>query len=121
MSRTGYTPLVDGLFELGAGGALDVRVGLIPSPVALEPLVVEAETEESYLERVGFHERAARGLGTFLLREDIELTAVDKLTDALRTVPRLEVVSARPVLGPEAELNPEVLVNRGTERCSPTL
>ena len=121
VARTGYTPLVDGLFDLGAGGALDIRVGLSPSPVALEPLIVDAEAEESHLERVGFYERAARGLGTFLLREDVERAAVDKLTDALRTVPRVEVMSARPVIGPEAELNPEVLINRGTEHCSPTL
>jgi len=121
VARSGYTPLVDGLFELGTGGEMDVQVGLIPSPVALEPLIVDVEAEESHLERVGFYDRAARGLGTYLLREDVELGAVDKLTDALRMVPRLEVMTGRPVIGPEAELNPEVYIERGTERCSPTL
>jgi hypothetical protein len=121
VARTGYRPVVDGLFDLGAGGALEIRVGLSPSPMALEPVIVDAEAEESHLERVGFYDRAARGLGTFLLREDIRRTAVDKLTDALRSVPRVEVMTARPVIGPEAELNPEVLMNRGTEYCSPTL
>lgn len=121
VARTGYEPVVDGLFELGAGGSLDVRVGLTPSPVSLEPIIVEAEREESPLERSGFYERAGVGLGTFFLREDVERLAVDKLTDVLRTVPRLEVMASRPSVGPESELNPEVLVNRGAERCSPTL
>lgn len=121
VARAGYQPVVDGVFELGEDGTLAVQVGLKPSPVALAPVVVEGAPAESALDQVGFYDRAAIGLGSFLVREEIERLAVDRLTDVLRTIPRLEVASTRPIIGLEAELNPEVTVRLGTEYCSPTL
>ena len=70
VARMGYNTLLDGLFELGDDGVFELQIGLTPAAVDIEDLVVEAEARESKLERVGFYERAARGLGTFLLAED---------------------------------------------------
>ena len=121
VNRTGYSTLMDGAFELGDDGMLDVQIGLKPTAIELEPLLVESESDATPLERVGFYDRAALGQGSFFTREEIRLTAIDKVTDAIRNVPRFEVMRSRPVIGLEAELNPEVRVLRGGEYCSPTL
>jgi len=120
VARTGYRPLIEGVFELGADGVLEIRVGLKAVPIALEPLVVVAERDKSPLERVGFYERAGLGLGRFLIREEIERTAIDKLADAFRNIPRLHVITP-PLLGFRAMQNPELRIQRGSESCSPTL
>lgn len=40
--RGGYETLLDGLFELGSDGVVEVRVGLTPEPIELDPLEVDA-------------------------------------------------------------------------------
>jgi hypothetical protein len=121
VARSGYSTVVDGMFELGRDGVLDVQVGLTPEPIALEPLTVEADRDMSVLERSGFYDRAAVGQGHFLLHDEIVRRAPNRLTDALTGIPRFQVMRSRPVIGLRAELNPEVRVLRGSEYCSPTL
>ncbi len=89
VSRTGYETLMDGVFELGLGGVFDVRIGLKPSPIELAPLLVEARSDQSPLEKVGFYDRATTGLGHFLIREEILRMTTDRITDALRNIPSL--------------------------------
>ena len=121
VARMGYKSVIDGLFQVGEDGVFELQVGLTPAAIDLEDLVVEAEEQRSKLELVGFMERAAIGRGTFLIGEDIQAIALDKITDAFRDIPGLDVVTARPFVGPEAMRNPEIRIRRGGGECSPTL
>jgi hypothetical protein len=122
VDRTGYRPILDGLFELGAGGELELSIGMRPEPVELTPLVVGVEGGVADLSAVGFYERRDRGFGHFIERETIERVAVDNLTDALRNIPRLQVTTPAPsAVAPTQVLSPQIFVRYGTEYCSPTL
>ena len=123
ISRTGYEPLMDGVFELGEGGVFDVQIGLRPMPVELEEMVVEAESGPmSFLERNGFYDRAIGRGGVFMIREDIERLAVDRVTDVFRQIPLLDIDESRPLTGgPDVFQNPEIRVIRNGQYCSPTL
>lgn len=122
VARTGYETLMDGVFELGEDGIFDVRIGLKPEPIPLEPLVVEADRNVSPLERVGFYERAVTGRGTFLVREQIERRTVERITDAFQGIPSIGVQESRPLAGtPNVMRYPEIVVRRGDGQCRPTL
>ena len=121
VARMGYKSVIDGLFQVGDDGVFELQVGLTRAAVELEDLIVEAEEQKSKLELVGFMERAAIGRGTFLIGEDIQAVALDKITDAFRNIPGLDVVTAKPFVGPEAMSNPEIRIRRGGGECAPTL
>ena len=121
VARMGYKSVIDGLFQVGEDGVFELQVGLTPAAIDLEDLVVEAEEQRSKLELVGFMERAAIGRGTFLIGEDIQAVALDKITDAFRNIPGLDVITAKPFVGPESMRNPEIRIRRGGGECSPTL
>ena len=121
VARMGYKSVIDGLFQVGEDGVFELQVGLTRAAVELEDLVVEAEEQRSKLELVGFMERAAIGRGNLLIGEQLQAIALDKITDAFRNIPGLDVVTARPFGGPEAIRNPEIRIRRGGGECSPTL
>ncbi|MEM7416279.1 MAG: carboxypeptidase-like regulatory domain-containing protein [Gemmatimonadota bacterium] len=124
ISRTGYETLMDGVFDLGDGGVFDLQVGLRPAPIALEEsLVVESARQDvSPLEANGFYDRAIMGQGTLLIREQIQRLAIDKVTDAFRNIPRIEIDQSRPLTGsPDVMANPAIWNWRGGRKCSPTL
>ena len=114
---------MDGVFELGEGGVFDVQIGLRPMPVELEEMVVEAESGPmSFLERNGFYDRVIGRGGVFMIREDIDRLAVDKVTDVFRQIPLLDTDESRPLTGgPDVFRNPEIRVIRNGQYCSPTL
>lgn len=121
VARTGYETLIDGVFEIDDGGTVEVQVGLTPEPIELEPLEVETVAERTPLEVEGFYDRAVMGVGTFLIREQIERTAVDKITDAFRNMPDIFIDASRPLTGSAAIMQyPALWVNRGGRRCAPT-
>ena len=121
VARMGYKSVVDGLYQVGEDGVFELQIGLVPAPIEVEDVLVETEDQKSKLESVGFMERAAIGRGTFLIRKDIQAVALNKITDAFRNIPGLDVVTARPFVGPEAMRNPEIRIRRGGGECSPTL
>jgi hypothetical protein len=121
VARTGYETLMDGVYELGQDGVFEMRVGLKALPVELEPLLVETERDESALETVGFYDRAAIGNGRFIIREDIERTAVERITDAFRGIPNFAVDGTSPLVGRDGMRNPAIVMTRGTSQCNPTL
>lgn len=128
VERAGYRGVLDGLFELGEGGVIELSVGMRPEPVSVEGVAVDVEGAAGVEGRRrtawtdAFDERRARGLGHFLVREEIERRAVEDLTDAMRGIPQLVVVP-RDVsfTRPTAVRNPEILVRMGLDRCSPSL
>ena len=119
--RSGYEPLMDGLFDIGPDGVFDVRIGLTPRPIELDSVTVEATSMRSPLEVAGFYDRALMSQGHFLIREEIERRAVDRVTDAFRNIPRLEIDATRPLTGPNVMQNPALVMRRGIEQCNPTL
>lgn len=122
VARTGYETLMDGVFELGDGGVFEVQIGLKPAPIAIAPVTVEARGPVNALEAHGFYDRAVSGRGTFMIREDIQRVAVDRLSDAFRQIPRLDVDTSRPLIGgPDVMQNPAIWVWRGGQQCAPTL
>lgn len=123
ISRTGYETMMDGVFELGDGGVVDVQIGLKPLPIELEEMVVEAERGSmSFLQRQGFYDRAVGGRGVFMIREEIERVSIDKVTDVFRRIPLLDIDESRPLIGgPQVFQNPEIRVIRNGQYCSPTL
>lgn len=121
VSRTGYETLVDGMFDIGQDAVMDVQVGLRARPVELAPVVVEAEAQRSPLEIAGFYDRALMGQGTFLVREEIQRKAIDKISDAFREIPRVVIDESRPLTGSMAVMQyPSVQIMRSGRLCSPT-
>ncbi len=122
VARTGYRPLLDGLFDLGEDGVLELSVGMTPAPIPVEPVVVEVEGRGVDLASVGFYERRASGQGHFITREEIERSAVGELADAMRNVVGLRVYEpgVNPLF-PTGVQHSEILVRRDGEWCSPTL
>jgi hypothetical protein len=121
VARAGYRTVVDGVFELEDGGVVEVQIGLTPEPIELEPVEVSTVAERTQLEVEGFYERAVTGVGTFLIREQIERTAVDRITDAFRHIPNIFIDVARPLVGSAAVMQyPALWVNRAGRRCAPT-
>lgn len=121
IDRDGYETLMDGMFELGRDGVAEVRVGLTPEPIELDPVTVEAVREVSRLEASGFYERVLTAPGHFLSREDIERMASSRTADLFEAVPRVKVDASRPLTGPDVMQYPAIVMRRGTDPCSPTL
>jgi len=123
ISRQGYETLMDGVFELGEEGVFDLQVGLKPAPIVLDELTVNTERRDvNPLEVNGFYDRAIMGMGTLLIREEIERRAIDKVSDALRNIPRLTIDDSRPLTGsPDVMRNPAIWNLRAGTRCAPTL
>lgn len=119
--RDGYKTLMDGLFELGSDGVVEVRVGLTPDAIELDPIDVEARRVGTPLERSGFFDRVLTAPGYFLTREDIERAGSSKVADVFQRVPRVEVDATRPLTGPNVLQNPSIFMRRGAEPCFPTL
>ncbi|NNF13983.1 MAG: TonB-dependent receptor plug domain-containing protein [Gemmatimonadetes bacterium] len=119
--RDGYEALLDGLFELGSDGVVEVRVGLTPEPIELEAVDVVADRTMTPLERSGFYDRVLTAPGHFLSREDIERVGSSKVSDVFQRVPRVEVDATRPLTGPDVMQNPSIFMRRGTEPCFPAL
>lgn len=122
--RSGYRSVFDGLFELGDGGVIELAVGLRPEPVPIEPVVVEASGRRATRSwTTGFDQRRERGLGHFIVREQIERRAVENLTDAMREIPRLTVTTPAPrFTSPTGVRHPELLMRtNGVDPCSPSL
>jgi Carboxypeptidase regulatory-like domain len=122
ISRSGYETLMDGVFDLGQGGVFDLQVGLRPTPIVLDELVVESGRSLNPLEQNGFYDRAIMGMGTMLMREEIERRAIDNITDVFRNIPQLDIDDTRPLTGsPDIMRNAAIWVYRGNRRCAPTL
>ena len=123
VSRTGYETLMDGVFDLGEGGEFSLQVLLKPSPIELEEVVVESSTRSmNPLERNGFYDRAVTGLGTLMIREEIQRRAIHRVSDVFRMIPGLEIDESRPLTGsPDVLRNPTIHNWRNGRKCSPAL
>jgi hypothetical protein len=82
-----YRSYSDGPVSLPSGDTLAVRFTLVPHPVELDELVVEAGRRYRRMARGGYFEREESGLGWHLNREEIERRARFRISEALRPVP----------------------------------
>ena len=83
-----------GPVSLSPGDTLRVRVTLVPDPVELDELVVEAKRRRRRLTMEGYFGRVRSGTGWHLDRDRIERYAHFRISEALVTVPGLRLVSA---------------------------
>lgn len=93
--RSGYVRVLDGILDLGEGGAISVDFFLRPQPVLLDSLVVEARRRHVMrnLAAAGFSDRVAGGIGHFLTPEEIERRRPLTTRDLMRGIPRVEIRS----------------------------
>lgn len=85
VSDIGFTK---GIFQLevGEGEAIDRTFELTPRTYGLEPMTVEARRRVQGRRYEEFHQRAARGLGTFITQDQIAKRDPVNLMQLLRTV-----------------------------------
>jgi len=88
----GFQPQLEGTLNLTEGDTIEIDVVLVPSPIPMDPLVVEAEARPRRLEMSGFFQRKRGGIGTFIEREEIERRDPMFLSDLFRARPGLRVV-----------------------------
>lgn len=92
------------------GPDLSIHVSLVPEALDLEPVVVTVRRRRSpWMEE--FERRRANGFGSFVTRGDLEKRPHGRVTDALRQIPGLRVVTG--------SMGDGVLVMRG--RCRPNI
>jgi len=112
----GYAPTATPAVGLKPGQVLDLTITMPARLViTLEPLLVEGDSfPDARGPLVGFHQRAERGFGVFILREEVELRQPTKLTDLMFGKPGVRVYS---ILG---ELNKK-MIRIGGAKCTPMI
>lgn len=86
----------EGVVEVHPGERVRIELRVDDQVFDLDPLVVTARTRPLLMrERMGgFYVRQARGMGTFLDRDDLARRPVSKVTDVLRDVHGIRVVGS---------------------------
>ncbi len=92
-SALGYGESVDGVFDLGAEGVMQIEFRLRRRAVTLEGLVVYAErvAKEPRLISNGFYNRARLGFGKFITPGDIAESLVFSTADLFRAIPGVSI------------------------------
>lgn len=91
--RLGYQPWIDGPLEVEPGGDATFVYHLRQLAVPLDPLEISAAATERYLGLSGFYERQRSNFGHFIEPEDIERRQATRITDLLRAIPGVRIVS----------------------------
>lgn len=95
-SAYGYHESVTGVYELGAGGVLDLEYRLAPAPFEMDEILVELGASRVLPAKVvssGFVRRLQRGLGHFLTPYQIEHSPERRTSDLLDRVPGVMINS----------------------------
>ena len=87
----GFLPKLEGSLNLTEGDTVEVDFLLVPSPLPMGPLVVEAEPQPRRLKMLGFFERKRAGVGAFIDRDEIEKRDPRFLSDLFRMRPGFRV------------------------------
>lgn len=89
--RAGYLPArVEARLERGAA---QVAVALQPDPVALPEMRAQATARPRSAQLQEFYDRAHRGTGYYITREQIEQRRPHQLTDLFRSIPAFALVA----------------------------
>jgi len=89
--RIGYSPRVDGVFEIGKGASISVVFHLPTAPVPLDTLAVTTERKVVVLRQMGFYERQEDEEGIFLGPEEIARVPAFQTTHFFRNLRRVRV------------------------------
>ena len=89
--RVGYSPRMDGVFEIGEGGSISVVFRLRRAPVPLDTLAVTAERRVVVLRQMGFYQRQEEEEGIFLGPEELAEIPAFQATQFFRRLPRVRV------------------------------
>lgn len=92
--RLGYQPITDGPLGLTAREDVEIAFYITPLAVLMDTVAVTTPPRIRYLDRVGFYQRKAQGLGRFLERADLEprMPTARSWVDLLRSVPGVSIV-----------------------------
>ena len=95
--RAGYVTTVTQPVRVvsGSDATVQLRLKAAAAPGDTLPEVTErvaVEQEVPYLAQVGFYDRMHRGIGRFLTRAQLDKVRSDRLTDALRGMPGIQIV-----------------------------
>jgi len=106
-ARTGYSPVLDGVLELGAGGEISVDVYMRPEAIQLDPILVEGRRErtERHLASSGFYDRSDQGFGYFITPEKINRRPLSGFEDLFRVGNVPGVVAAAGPFGTSVCIN----------------
>jgi len=92
--RIGYRAVTEGIFDLGAGGTMEVQINLLTQPVELEGVEATVQgtdwvevRQTQRLEAQGFFERMDAGFGDFFPPDSIERKQVPYVTDFVTHLP----------------------------------
>ncbi len=92
--RIGYRAVTEGIFDLGAGGTMEVQINLLTQPVELEGVEATVTAERAierrqreYLEWQGFYDRKKMGFGSFITPEEIEEKPPFRARDLFKMIP----------------------------------
>jgi hypothetical protein len=98
VERTGYQAVASRPVTVGPTETVEVEVRVAAQAVTLDPLTVTARRgapRVGSLERAGFYDREARGLGRFLRRDVIEKRQHRRLANILDELPGIHAVRDR--------------------------
>lgn len=89
-SAWGYQSSVDGVFELGADGVIDIEYRLLPAPMPLDSILVILDRPSSLDPKVvssGFVRRMQYGFGRFITPHEIDQSPALSTSELLDRVP----------------------------------
>lgn len=89
IEHVAYAPVTDTI-RVDIGTSTDIAVRLATNVIALEPITVVVRS--LYLERAGFYERAERGMGSYITRDEMDRRNPMLASDVLRGQPGLRLV-----------------------------
>ena len=117
VTHVAFTSYDSEMIDLARGETVELEVWLGRNVIPLEPLVVTARNES--LGRLAeFHERLeTRAFGRFVTREDIEARPAARVTDLLRTMAGVRILTARR----GAFESPLIAMRGAAGNCSPAL
>lgn len=72
---------------------IEIELGLERAPIEMEGIEIIEERAERSLERSGFYERRASGVGRYLTKEEMDERGKVLLSDALRGIPGVQVIT----------------------------
>lgn len=91
VNRIGYAPLRTAV-EFSAGDTVELEIGISPSTEEMAAVeIVEAQNSQRHL--LEFERRRATGTGEYLTEEDIRRRSRGRLSEALRTLGGVSVLS----------------------------
>lgn len=91
VNRIGYAPLRTAV-EFSAGDTVELEIGISPSTEEMAAIeIVEAQNSQRQL--LDFERRRATGTGEYLTAEDIRIRSRGRLSEALRTLGGVSVLS----------------------------